>query len=157
MKTFRLLAAACFVVVAASAWADNSFEALRGKMREGLYEYKVEMDMGQVPGMPAGMAKHNMSFQNCLTAEDIGKGRMGRSGGDSKTPQDCDVKNFKMSGNSASYTMVCKGKSEMTADNNITLTADGYKMDTNMVVGQEGRKMNMTQHLESRYLGPCNK
>lgn len=157
MKAFLLLTAACLAAVSAPAWSDNAFEAFKGKMKEGLYEYKMEMDMGQMPGMPAGMGKQNMSFQSCLTPEDIGKGRMGRSGGDGKMPEDCDVKNFKMSGNSASYTMVCRGKNEMTADNNITFTSDGYKMDMNMVMNQAGRRMNMTQHVESRYLGPCKK
>lgn len=157
MKTCRLLTAACFAAVCASAWADNSFDAFKGKMKEGLYEYKTTMDMGQMPGMPAGAGKHDMSFQQCLKSADIEKGRMGRSSGDGKMPEDCEVKNFNMSGNSANYTMVCKGKSEMTSDNHITFTSDGYKMDMHMVMGQAGHSMAMTQHVESRYLGPCTK
>lgn len=154
MKAFRLVAAAC--IAAASAWAlaDNPFDAFKGKMKEGLYEYQVDMDM---PGMPAGMGKQNRSFQQCLTPQDIEKGRMGRGGPSGKMPESCEVKNFKMSGNSANYTMACTGASEMTSDNNITFTSDGYKMDTKMVMNQSGRTMNMTQHIESRYLGPCTK
>ena len=157
MRACRLLTAACIAAACAPAWADNPFDAFKGKMKEGLYDYKMEMDMGQMPGVPAGAAKHDMSFQHCVTAEDIGKGRMGRSGGDGKMAEDCEVKNFKMSGNSATYTMTCKGKSEMTTDNHITFSADGYKMDMNMIMNQAGHSMNMTQHVESRYLGPCNK
>ena len=157
MKTSRLLAATCLAAVAGSAWADNPFDAFKGKMKEGLYEYKTEVGMGQMPGMPAGAGKQNMSFQHCITAEDIEKGRMGRSGRDGKMAPDCEVKNFKMSGNSASYTMACKGQNNMTSDNKIIFTADGYKMDMNMVMNQAGQSMKMSQHVESRYLGPCSK
>jgi hypothetical protein len=155
MKAFRLLTTVCLTVVSASAWADNPFDAFKGKMKEGLYEYKMEMDMGQMPGMPPGMSKQNTSFQHCVTKEDIEKGRMGRSGRDGKIPDDCTVKNFKMSGNSASYTMECKGT--MTADNNITFTSTGYKLDSKMVMDHGGQAMSMTQHVESRYIGSCNK
>ena len=70
--------------------------------------------------------------------------------------EDCEVKNLTMSGNSASYTMVCNG-GEMTADNNITFVSDGYTMDMKMVMNQAGRTMNIAQHIERRYLGPCSK
>ena len=151
----HLLIATCLAAVSASAWGDNPFDQFRGKMKEGLYEYKIEMDMGQIPGMPAGMGKQNTSFQQCVTAEDIEKGRVARSGRDGKKSEDCEVKNFKMSGNSASYTMACKGANQMTADNNITFTSDGYKLDSKMAMNQGGRTMNMTQHVDTRYLGPC--
>ena len=155
MTAFHLLTTMCLTVVSALAWADNPFDAFKGKMKEGLYEYKMEIDMSQMPGIPPGMAKQNNTFQHCVTRENIEKGRMGRSGRDGKTAEDCTVKNFKMSGNSASYTMECKGT--MTADNNITFTSDGYNMDSKMVMDQGSRSMNMAQHVESRYLGPCNK
>lgn len=154
MNASRLFMAACLASVCTLAWADNPFDAFKGKMKEGLYDYKMEMDMGQMPGMPGGAGKRDMSFQHCLTAEDINQGRMGRDG---KMPEDCQVKNFKMSGNSASYTMACKGKSEMTTDNHITFTPDGYKMDMNLVMNEAGHSMSMTQHVESHYVGPCGK
>ena len=46
---------------------------------------------------------------------------------------------------------------EMTADNKITFASDGYKMDMKMAMNQGGRPMNMTQHMEARYVGPCSK
>ena len=146
--------------LAASA---GPFDQLKGRMKEGLYDYKMEMDMGQVPGMPAGMGKQSMSIQRCLTQQDIDKGNMGRGGGGpggrGQMPENCDVKDFQMSGNTASYTMVCKPPREMTAENHITFTPDGYKMDMkmNMAMGASGKTMDMTQHMEARYLGPCTK
>ena len=157
MKASRPLALACVCAMAASAWAQNPFEAFKSKMKPGLYEYKMDMDMGQVPGMPPGMGKQSMTFQHCVTAQDMEKGQIGRGGRDGKAPENCEVKNFKMSGNSASYTMVCKGANEMTADNVVTFAADGYKMDMKMAMNRGGQVMNMNQHMEGRLLGPCSK
>jgi hypothetical protein len=155
MKAFRLLPICCLVAPSASAWADNPFSAFKGKLKEGLYESRMEMDLGQSPGVPAGIGKQNMTFQHCVTSDDIAKGHMGRR--DARTPEDCEARNFRMSGNTASYTMVCKGPTAMTADNNVTFTSDGYKMDMKMTMNESGRPMTMTQHVESRYLGPCSK
>ena len=154
MNKARILAAAC-AAVSAAAIAAGPLDALRGKMKEGMYEYKMEMDMGAVPGMPPGMGKQTHSFQKCVTAQDIEKGQMGR-GPDrqGKAPQDCDIKNFNQSGNTASYTMECK-QAKMTADNKITFVNDGFNMDMKMTMDQGGKPMNMTQHMEGKYLGPC--
>ena len=58
MNTRCLLAVACAASFSLAATAaDNPFEAFKGKMKAGLYEYKIDMDMGQMPGMPAGMGK----------------------------------------------------------------------------------------------------
>jgi len=157
MKTKSLLAvafAASFSLAAAAA-PDNPFDAFKGKMKAGLYEYRVDMDMGQMPGMPPGMGKQHHTMQHCVTAEDINKGEVGRGGRDGKMPQNCEMKNFKMSGDTASYTMVCKGGPDMTADNRIAFRNDGFSMDMNMSMDQGGHPMHMKQHIESRYLGAC--
>jgi hypothetical protein len=74
-------------------------------------------------------------------------------------PENCEFRDFKMSGNTASYTMVCKPPREMTVENNMTFTGDGYKMDMNMSMprGPGGKPMNMVQHMEAHYIGPCTK
>ena len=124
-------------------------------MKEGMYEYKMEMDMGAMPGMPPGMGKQTHSFQKCVTAEDIEKGQMGRGPDRAGRPApECDIKNFNQSGNTASYTMECK-QPKMTADNKITFTGDGFNMDMKMSMDQGGKMMNMSQHMEGKYLGPC--
>jgi Protein of unknown function (DUF3617) len=160
MRNARLFAAvACSAAAIACATPLDQFKGFdqfKGKMKDGLYEYKMEMDMGAVPGMPPGMGKQNMTFQKCLTPQDVERGQMGRGAGrDGKMPTNCEINNFSMSGNTASYTMVCKAPNEMTADNKITFTGDGFKMDMKMAMNQGGRVMNMNQHMESKYLGPC--
>jgi hypothetical protein len=146
MNASRLLGVACVAALCTTAMADNPFESFKGKMKEGMYEYKMEMDM-------SGMGKQNMTFQKCITHQDIEKGQMGRGAGrDGKMPEGCEFKNFTQSGNTASYSMVC---TNMSADNRITFTPDGFNMDMKMAMNQNGKAMNMTQHMESKYLGPC--
>ena len=154
MKNVRFAALACAASCAAALACAGPMDQLKGKIKEGMYEYKMEMDMGQIPGMPPGMGKQNHTFQKCVTAKDIEKGEMGR-GRDGKAPENCEIKNFKMSGNTATYTMECKAPHEMTADNKITFADNGFKMDMKMAMNQGGRMMNMNQHMESKYLGPC--
>ena len=153
MKIAILLVAA---LAATTAVAQSPMNAMKGKMKDGLYSYKMEMDMGQMPGMPAGMGKQTMNFQHCITPQDIEKGELGK-GREDRKPANCEVKDFKMSGNTASYKMVCKGETAMTADNTITFVPDGYKMVMKMAMEQGGQKMNMTQNMEAKYLGPCKK
>jgi hypothetical protein len=108
MNAFRPLA----VAVALAAFctvASAQFEGMKGKMKEGLYDYKMEMDMGNIPGMPPGMSRQAHSFQQCITAKDIEKGGFQR-GKEGKMPENCEVRDFKMSGNTASYTWECKGE-----------------------------------------------
>lgn len=144
------------VIACASTFASaGPFDGFKGKMKEGLYETKMDMDMSGMTGMPANMGKQSHTFQHCVTAQDIEKGKMGRS--DGKMPEDCEVKDMKMSGNRASYKMECKGQMQMTADNTITFRDDGYTMDMKMAMNQGGQPMNMTQHMESKYLGACKK
>jgi hypothetical protein len=153
MTKARFLAIACAAVSAAAI--ASPLDALKGKMKDGMYDYKMEMDMGAIPGLPPGMGKQNMTFQKCVTAQDIEKGQMGRgTGRDGKMPEACEIKNFTQSGNTASYTMACKDP-PMTADNRITFSAEGFKMDMKMAMNQGGQVMNMTQRIEGKYLGPC--
>ncbi len=150
-----LLAAAFAAAFSAAAYA-GPFDGFKGKMKDGLYEYKMEMDMGSMPGMPPGMGKQAHTFQNCVSQKDIEDGGFGKSK-DRKQPENCEIKNMKMSGNTATYTMECKGDPAMKADNKITFTNDGFNMDMKMAMNQGGQVMNMTQKMEGRYLGPCKK
>jgi hypothetical protein len=154
MRNARFLALTCCAMSAAALAADNPFESFKGKIKEGMYEYKMEMDMSAIAGMPPNMGKQNMTFQKCVTAQDIEKGRMGRGAGrDGKMPEGCEFKNFTQSGNTASYTMAC---TNMSADTRIAFTPDGFNMDMKMAMNQNGKAGGtMTQHMESKYLGPC--
>jgi hypothetical protein len=151
MKTAVVIVAA---FAASAAFAESPADAMKGKMKPGLYAYKMEMDMGQVPGMPPGMGKQTMNMQHCVTPQDIERGQVGK-GRDGKANSNCEMKDFKMSGNTATYRMVCTGQGAMTADTRIAFVPDGFNMTMKMAMDQGGRKMNMTQNMEGRYVGPC--
>ena len=148
----KFLLGACLAAASTAAFAASPFgDAFKGKMKPGLYEVRMEMEM---PGMPQGMGKQQMTMQNCVTAEDIESGKVGKG---SQKPDQCEITNFKMSGNTASYTTVCKGDMQMTADTTITFSGADYKMNMKMAMNQGGQVMNMTQKMDGRYLGACKK
>ena len=152
MKRQLLLAAlaatACTFAVA------GPFDSFKGKMKEGMYEYKMDMDMGAIPGMPPGKGRHSHTFNHCVTAKDIDEGAFGK-GRDKKNPQNCEIKNMQQSGNSASYTMECKGDPKMKSDVKMTFVSDGFDMEQKMQMDRGGQVMNMNQKMTGRYKGPC--
>jgi hypothetical protein len=149
----KFLIAAFAATVSTAAVAAGPLDQIKGKMKPGLYDMKMEME---IPGMPAGMGKQTMNMQNCVTEKDIEQGSIGKSGKDGK-PDNCEVKNVKVSGNTASYTAECKGDPQVTADSTITFSDKGYTMTTRSAMKQGGQVMNMTQKVDSRYVGPCKK
>jgi hypothetical protein len=152
MKTAFVLAAA---LAASTAFAQGDMKAFTSRIKPGLYEYRMEMDMGAIPGAPKGMGKQTMSVQHCLTAKDIEDGQLGRKDPNSKV--DCKITDMKMSGNTAHYKFVCKGEMQMTSDNTVTFVPDGYHMVSKMQMNHGGQVMNMTHNSQAKYLGACKK
>jgi len=148
--TAAVLAAFC----STAAWA-GPFDGLKSKMKPGMYESKIDMDMSGMPGMPPNMGKQTHTYQHCVTAQDIERGEMSRN--DRNPSKNCEIKNMQISGNTATYQMVCAQPHEMTMDSRITFRGDGYQMDMKMAMNQGGHPVNMTQHLDAHYLGPCSK
>ena len=145
----KLLIAACAAALSTSAIAAGPFDQFKGKMKPGMYEVKMDMEM---PGMPGNMGKQSMTMKNCVTEKDIENGKMGKD--DKK--DGCEVKNFKMSGNTASYTATCK-EPPMTSDTTITFRDDGYTMSSKTNMTQGGQTMQMSHKMDGRYVGPCTK
>jgi len=152
MKTAIAFAAALAVT---PALAQGDMKAFTSKLKPGLYEYKMEMDMGAIPGAPKGMGKQNMTVQHCLTAKDIEDGQLGRKDPNSKV--DCKITDMKVSGNTARYKFACKGDMQMTSDNTVTFVPDGYHMQSKMTMTSSGQTMNMVHNSQAKYLGACKK
>lgn len=148
--TIRCLALAA--LAAAILPAHAQFEQFKGKMKPGMYEYKMEMDLGNMA--PPGMGKQTHTMQHCLTEKDIEKGSVSK-GRDNKMPENCAVKDFSMSGNTATYKLECTGQNAMKMDNKITFREGGYTSDSTMSMDQGGRPITMKHHTEGRYLGAC--
>lgn len=142
------------VAAPATAQTTSQLSALKGKMKPGLYSQRMEMDMGSIPGMPAGMGKQSFSMENCVTDADIEKGELGRK---DKNAPDCQVSDVKVTASSANYRMVCKGEMSMTADVAIAFQGDNYRMNMKSTMDMGGQKMNSTMTVDGKYLGPCKK
>ena len=144
------VAAAIAACLSIAAYA-GPFDAFKHQVKPGLYESKVDMDMGAMPGMPAGLGKQSHTNQHCITQKDIDDGSIANQG-KGKNKDDCQITDVKSSGNTATYKMVCKNA---TADTKMTFNGNGYVMDMVMVMDQGGHKMTMKTHSESKYLGAC--
>jgi hypothetical protein len=150
MKKSVVAIAACLLALPALA-ADNPFAGMKGKMKEGMWQYT--MKMGNVPGMPAGMKMPPMTFSRCLTAQDIEQG--GATQREGKMPEGCTVKNMKMSGNNASYTMECTKDPKMKSDVKLTFAGDSFTMNQDMEMDRGGQMMKMQQTMTGKYTGAC--
>jgi len=157
MRTTPGVALACLAIAASPLAAAQDLSFFKSRAKPGMYEYKTEMDMSGVPGMPPGMGHQNVTFQHCLTQEDIDRGAMNK--GRDKDNNDCQVKNLQSSGSSASYSMSCTKPRPMNADVKIAFAGDGFHMDMkmNMAETRSGQPMSMTQHMDAKYLGACTK
>jgi hypothetical protein len=130
---------------------DNPWAGMKGKIKEGMWEYKMEM--GAMPGMPKGMTMPPMTFSRCLTSKDIESGAA--TSKDGKMPEGCAVTNMKVSGNSATYTMECSKEPKMKADVAMQFQGDSFTMKQDIVMDHGGQKMPMTHNMQGRYTGPC--
>ena len=140
-----------------TAWAAGPMD-FKGKMKEGLYEMTMSMEMSGIQGMPQGMKMPGMTTQQCITKKDIEEGNqkmLGQKGPRGEMPKDCEMKDFKMSGDTASYKMVCSGENKMEVDATVTFTGTGFKGTNKMKMDQQGQTMNMTSNYESKFLGAC--
>lgn len=128
---------------------------LRGKMKEGMYETTVKMEM---PGLPAGMGSH--TARKCTTKEDLEKGRDMFRDPKQAHNTSCEVKNVKQSGNTMTYDMDCpkEGMSSTTTlafnDNNVKGVTK-TKMSGEKTKGLPPGMGEMTMNFESKYLGAC--
>jgi hypothetical protein len=144
-KSFAVIACMLF---AGSAYAAGPFDQMKGKIKPGLYEYKMDME---IPGMPAGMGKQSHTMQHCVTQKDVDGGDWAKN----QQKHSCEFQDVKVSGNTATYKMVCKGEGQMTADTKVTFRDNGYTSDMKMTMSHGGQPMTSNQHMEARLIGPC--
>jgi hypothetical protein len=150
------------VVIGTATCVAHAQLDLKGKMKEGEYETSFKME---IPGMPAGMAGVNRTYKQCVTREDLekGKGDMFSDPKTGKNESSCEIKNMKNSGNTVSYDMNCP-KEGMLSSTTLTFAGNNVKGVTTMKMsGANAKDMppgmgNMQMQFESKYLGAtCSK
>lgn len=146
------------VLVAASV----SLAAQSGPRRDGNWEITIEMQMPNMPGMPAGMAGMTIppvKTTQCITkadADDPTKALPSRPqrGG---PPPDCKVSDYKTVGNKVSWSMVCTGAQPMSGTGEFVYQGDSYTGLMTMNMEGRGQGMPMAMKYTGKRLGDCVK
>lgn len=136
----------------AAATLSGGAHAAAPNMKEGLWEITMKMDM---PGMPAGMKPQVV--QQCFTKKDLEDPRKtAPSGGDPKDNR-CQMTDYKVQGNTATWAMACKGEDAMTGSGTATYSGTSYSGTNKMTMKRSGQAQTMTMHYSGRHLGECKK
>lgn len=141
---------AALVAATCLAAAPALYAAAAPNMKPGLWEVTVKMDM---PGMPQGMQAQ--TTQRCVTPKDLEDPRSVGPGADPRTSGKCEVSNYRLQGNTATWEMACKGPEQMKGTGSMTYEGDRYSGVNRMTMNQGGQVMNMTMNYSGRYLGDC--
>lgn len=145
-----------FCLMAFGARADLS--QLTGKMKEGTYETTVSMSILGMEQFPQGVQMAPRTTSRCFTREDVANGSqvLNPQNPRGQSNSDCQIQNFAMSGNTATYRISCPNQ-RISLDGGITFTDNGYKGINSGVVDQGGRPVKVTLNFESKYVGACTK
>jgi uncharacterized protein DUF3617 len=118
-------------------------------MRDGLWEITMKMDM---PGMPAGMPPQIV--KQCYTRKDVeNPQRLAPQGGPGTDR--CQMSNYQIKGNTASWNWSCKGTEEMSGNGTMTFSGTSYTGTTKMSMKNGGQTQNMTMQYSGRRVGDC--
>jgi hypothetical protein len=154
MKTRNLVVAAAIAAVSATVAAQQI-------RRDGNWEIKMTMDMSGMPNMPAGMSMPAVTTTQCITKEmandpknTVPQPQMGRGRG---TPPNCKVEDYKMEGNTATFTMKCDPPQAMTAAGKFTYGTDSYEGEMKVDMDRGGQPTSMTMKYTGKRLGDCTK
>ena len=142
MKTTTIVALAMFAILSGVAIAQ-------GPMRPGRWESTMQMQMA---GSPIQMPE--MKNTRCVTPEDakdpsrsLPSGPEGRGGQKS----DCKMSDYKVTGNTATWKMVCTSPQAMTSTGEMTFTDDSYTGTMKM----DSPQGPMTMKLTGKRVGDC--
>ena len=133
---------AAAMTIAAAAFASPALA--QPNLQEGNWEITTRMEM---PGMPFQMPaqKHNQ----CITKKEFVPDQSDKN-------RDCKVTDQKVTGNTVSWKMSCKGKDGTTeGEGKITYAGKSYDgmMMANMT--QKGEAMTMKMNFAGKHTGPC--
>jgi Protein of unknown function (DUF3617) len=136
-------------LVALSMFAFTVVAIAQGTIRPGRWDVTMQMQMADSPiQMP------EMKSSRCVTPEDakdpsrsLPSGPEGRGGQKS----DCKMADYKVSGNTATWKMVCTTPQPMTTTGEMTFTDDSYTGTMKM----DSPQGPMTMKLAGKRVGDC--
>ncbi|MBN1363904.1 MAG: DUF3617 domain-containing protein [Syntrophaceae bacterium] len=136
-----------FAVFLSMLWTAGAF----AELKEGLWEVTTQVE---IKGMPQQMPP--TTFRQCITKNDPVPQNKDQN---KDKNYECKTINRKVSGNTISYTMECKGKEGETKVSGTTTYTDNSMNGTSTsnikIKGQP--EMQMTSKIRGKYIGPCPK
>jgi hypothetical protein len=142
MRPFSVLTMVAVVATVVALGAQQN------PMRAGRWQVTMQM---QMPNMPMEMPATTTT--TCITQQQLDKDptsglpSASRDGG----PNACKVSDYKFSGNTASWKVVCTGQQAMTADGEMTFMQDSYAGTMKMNSPQGA----MSMKLNGKRIGEC--
>lgn len=132
-----------FVVVVSLLWISNSW----AELKEGLWEITTQVE---IKGMPQTMPP--TTFRQCITKSDPVPQNKDRN-------YDCKIISQKVSGDTVSYTVECKGKEGTThVSGSTTYTDNSMNGSSTTVVKMKGQpEMQMVSKIKGKHIGACPK
>ena len=129
--------------------ASSPIAAELPNMQEGLWEVTTKVEiLGQSKGPPEYTA------QRCLTKKDIEEGK-GKLHQPASRISKCEVKDYKVAGNKASWNIACSGDNPTTGSGSVTYSGTGFAGTTKMKIGNKGQETEMTQTFSGKRIGAC--
>ena len=137
-----------FSTLALCALVAVSVGAQQNPMRPGRWQSTMQM---QMPNMPMQMPP--MTTAQCITAEELEKDpASGLPRGAQNAPQNaCKMSDYKVSGNTVTWKMVCSGAQAMTGEGELTFVQDTYTGTMKL----EGPQGAMAMKMTGKRLGDC--
>lgn len=111
--------------------------------QEGLWEYTMQMEM---PGMPS----HPITHRACLSSKEMEEGPVPKD-------KQCSTRNYKLSGQTATWQMECQGPDKVSGEGKITFQSNtAYQGETRMRIEPKGEApMEMKQKFSAKRIGNC--
>lgn len=138
----KLLPATCLL-----AFCTTTVQA-SPNMTPGLWEITMK---SEIQGMPGGMGMPATTMTQCVKPADVQDSKRTVPQQDPK----CEMKDYKLQGNTASWRFECKGPEAMSGAGSMTYSGNSYSGTTKMSMKQQGRVINMTQTYSGKRLGDC--
>lgn len=130
------------ILAAVLLWGVSGASAAE-TMREGLWEIRSQTEM---PGMP--MKLPASTIRHCYTKEDVkDQKRM------VNTDKNCKMTEYKVTGNKATWAMVCTGEQSGTFSGVTIFSKDAYTSTMKM----KSQGYSMTMRVQAKRIGECPK
>lgn len=140
------IAVAALLLAAQQAGAQQSAaNVFKGKVAEGQYEVRSDMDLSGVPGVPPDKRKATETRSRCVTRQEIDNGIS--AGGD------CTVTRYTESPGAARVLMACKDG--RASDMKYTFSREGFASEATTTGKEGGKTFTSVFRSNAKLIGPC--